>query len=82
MRNALIAEWDVLRLVLHEAEDGWHVYAFETDEPEANNRFVRGIVYRDLESARKAALETATELLGYGITASDLHWKPIAGPLP
>jgi hypothetical protein len=80
--DAFIAAWDVLRLVVHAADGGWRVYAFETDEPEPEQRTCRGIVYPTLDSAKKAALETAAELLGWGITAKDLDWKLVAGPQP
>jgi hypothetical protein len=82
MTDAFIAEWDVLRLVIHAADGGWRVYAFETDEPEPDQRTNRGIVYANVESAKRAALETATELLGWGVTAGDLEWKALSGPLP
>jgi hypothetical protein len=82
MAEAFIAEWDVLRLVIHAADDGWRVYAFETDEPGADQRTYRNIAYPTLESAKEGALQTATELLGWGLTANDLEWKAISGPLP
>ena len=82
MAEAFIAEWDLLRLVIHAADGGWRVYAFETDMPESDQRTYRGIAYPTVESAQEGALETATVLLGYGITANDLKWKIISGPLP
>lgn len=80
--HAFIAEWDILRLVVHAVEGGWRVYAFETDFPELEQRTVRGIIYPTLDSAKKAALETATELMGWGITPDDLAWRSISSQLP
>jgi hypothetical protein len=82
MMDAFIAAWEVLRLVVHRTDNGWRVYAFETDGPEPEQRTDRGITYPTLDSAKAAALETATELLGWGITAQDLDWIPVDGPLP
>ncbi len=80
--EAFIAKWDVLRLVVHAADGGWRVYALETDFPEPEQHTVRGMLYPTLDAAKKAALETATELLGWGIAPSDLEWKAVSGPLP
>ena len=67
-----------LRLVITRPEDGWRVYAFEADEaPEA--WMPREIAYESLESAKVAAFETATELLGYSLRPDDLEWTVTVG---
>ena len=78
--EALIAHWDDLRLVITMSADGWLVHAFEADQSPGDG-MKRG-PYANLESAKKGAFETATELFGYSLQAQDLKWTVTVGDLP
>jgi hypothetical protein len=75
--ETLFAEYGDLRLLINGLQDGWRVYAFQADE--ATDDSLRRGPYSTVESAKRAAVETATELLGCNLRADELEWALTTG---